>query len=211
MVHWVYVVECTDQCIYVGETPHPFKEFTQLMKGRKTPNAHVPITLLALYKVNENQSFYQYNSAVQHDDSVEKTIQEWGSWGDHFFIENNMTERLFYERRHNHAYGMGKEWYRVHGGKYTKESLDSIVEGYKQASESNTAFVGENPIAGKKEEDMVDRPLCHCGMPCEVKLSKDKSQIEYECSLKNVWDNLARLIKTDKPCTFEGVHCLVAF
>jgi len=209
MVHWVYIVECTDQFIYVGETPHLFKQLTQLMKGRGAK--YIPIKLLALYKVNENQSFYQYNSAIKHDGSVEKVMNEWGSWGDHFFIENNMTERLFYERRNNQEYGTGKEWYRVHGGKYTKESLDIMVEGYKYASESNTYFIAGNPIAEKEEEDLVDRPLCHCGMPCEVKLSKDKSQIEYECSLKNVWDNVSRMIKVDKPCTFEGVHCQVAF
>ena len=119
MTHWVYVLECEDNCIYVGETQHLFKRFTQHLKGCGASNTtrHKPLRLAGLYKVNDNFSFYQYRSAVTNLIDTTRIIHEWGSFGDNLFIENNITERLFYERRNNHEYGTGNEWYRIRGGK----------------------------------------------------------------------------------------------
>jgi len=58
------------------------------------------------------------------------------------------------------------------------------------------------PIDRSSEEEIVDRPLCHCGMPSEVKLSKDKTQIYYVCAIKNVWNDFFEGIHVDKPCDF---------
>jgi predicted GIY-YIG superfamily endonuclease len=214
MVHWVYIVECNDNFIYVGETIYLYKRLKQHICGRggKNTHAHTPKRLLGLYKVNENQSFYQYNSAVKYGtpNNIKTAIDEWGSEGDNLFIENRFTERLFYERRNNHEYGTGNEWYRIRGGKYTRESLDDSMYSAKEMCERPNRIPGSlcmaTPVDKMSEEEIVDRPLCVCGMPCEVKLSKDKTKIYFVCSIKNVWTDFYQGIEVDEPCKFWKVY-----
>ena len=209
MVHWIYVVKCSDDFIYVGETEHLYKRLTQHIHGRggKNTHTHIPRKLIGLFKLNDNQSFYQYNSAIKFGTSnnIQTAINEWGSWGDNLFIENRFTERLFYERRNNHDYGTGNEWYRVRGGKYTRESLDDSMHTAKEMCERPNK-VGPCfmtiPIDRIPDGDIIDRPLCHCGMPTEVKLSKDKTKIYYVCAIKNVWNDFFKEINVDEPCNF---------
>jgi putative endonuclease len=209
MVHWIYVIKCNDDFIYVGETEHLYKRLTQHIRGRggKNTHAHIPNKLIGLYKLNDNQSFYQYNSAVKcgTSNNIQSAISEWGAWGDNLFIENRFTERLFYERRNNHDYGTGNEWYRVRGGKYTRDSLDDSMYSAKQMCErpnkAGPCFM-TTPIDKIQEDDIVDRPLCHCGMPCEVKLNKDKTKIYHVCAIKNVWNDFFKGIDVDEPCDF---------
>lgn len=209
MVHWIYVVKCNDDFIYVGETEHLYKRLTQHIRGRggKNTHAHIPKKLIGLYKLNDNQSFYQYNSAVKcgTSNNIQTAINEWGAWGDNLFIENRFTERLFYERRNNHDYGTGNEWYRVRGGKYTRDSLDDSMYSAKEMCErpnnAGPCFM-RTPIDKIQEDDIVDRPLCYCGMPCEVKLNKDKTKIYHVCAIKNVWNDFFKDIDVDEPCDF---------
>ena len=58
------------------------------------------------------------------------------------------------------------------------------------------------PIDRIPEEEIVDRPLCKCGMPSEVKLSKDKTKIYHVCAIKNVWVDFFKGIDVDEPCDF---------
>lgn len=214
MVHWIYIIKCSHDFIYVGETINLYKRLNQHIKGRGGKNTyiHVPKKLIGLYKLVDNQSFYNYNSAIkngtQHE--LEYVIKDWGTWGDNLFIENRFTERLFYERRNNHEYGTGNEWYRVRGGKYTRDSLDDTMCSAKEMCESPTRIPGtlvlSTPIHNISEEEIVDRPLCHCGMPCEVKLSKDKKKIYFVCAIKNVWEPFFHGIDVDTPCNFWKLH-----
>jgi predicted GIY-YIG superfamily endonuclease len=210
MVHWIYVVECNDNFIYVGETIHLYKRLMQHIRGRggKNTHSHIPIKLIGLYKVNDNQSFYQYNSAVKNGtlNNIKNAIDRWGDWGDNLFIENRFTERLFYERRMNHEYGTGNEWYRVRGGKYTRDSLDDAMYFAKSMCERPNRIPGSLfmtlPINNISEEEIVDRPLCDCGMPCEVRLSTDKTKIYFVCALKNVWSDFFKGIDVNESCNF---------
>jgi predicted GIY-YIG superfamily endonuclease len=210
MVHWIYVLKCSDDFIYVGETEHLYKRLTQHICGRggKNTHTHIPRKLVGLYKLNDNHSFYQYNSAIKcgTSNNIQTAINEWGLWGDNLFIENRFTERLFYERQHNHEYGTGIEWYRVRGGKYTRESLDNSMYSAKEMCERPNRIPGSihmtTPIDRIPEGDIVDRPLCNCGMPSEVKLSKDKTKIYFVCAIKNVWNDFFKEINVDEPCNF---------
>lgn len=212
MVHWIYIVKCENDFIYVGETEYLYKRLKQHIRGRggKNTHAHIPKKLIGLYKLNDNFSFYQYNSAVKFGtpDNVQTAINEWGDerGADNLFIENRFTERLFYERRNNHEYGTGNEWYRVRGGKYTKDSLDDTMYSAKEMCERPNRIPGtlhlSTPIDRLPVEEIIDRPLCHCGMPCEVKLSKDNTKIYYMCAIKNVWNDFYRGIDVDEPCNF---------
>jgi predicted GIY-YIG superfamily endonuclease len=210
MVHWVYIVECNDNFIYVGETEYIYKRLQQHItgKGGKNTHVHIPNKLIGLYKVYDNQSFYQYNSAVKNNIDTKNTIDEWGSWGDNLFIENNFTERLFYERRNNHEYGTGEEWYRIRGGKYTRNNLDETMLIAESMCQRPNRIKGSlkltTPIDNIK--DIVDRPLCNCGMPCEVKINKDKTCIYFVCALKNVWSEFNVNIEVGNICYFWKPH-----
>lgn len=211
MVHWIYIIECNDKFLYVGETIHLFKRLTQHIKGvgGKNTHIHIPKKLVGLYKLNDNFSYYQFNSAIKGDIDIENIINNWGTFGDNLFIENNFTERLFYERRNNHEYGTGNEWYRVRGGKYTRENLDTEMYFAKEMCERENRVIGtlfmQTPIKNKDVNEIVDRPLCYCGMPSEVKLSRDKNTIYFVCALKNVWPDFFKCIQIDKACNFYQI------
>ena len=90
------MVKCSDDFIYVGETEHLYKRLTQHIRGRggKNTHAHIPRNLVGLYKLNDNKSFYQYNSAIKFGTSnnIQTAINEWGSCGDNLFKEINVDE-----------------------------------------------------------------------------------------------------------------------
>jgi hypothetical protein len=108
-----------------------------------------------------------------------------------------------YERRENDSYGDGLEWYKVRGGKYTRQAMDETVAIYKWASEKEGRTCNTiNPIDCIPADSIVDRPLCKCHCPSEVKLSKDKTKIYFECALKNVWKDFFSDLTIDTPCDF---------
>lgn len=209
MVHWIYVLECEDDYIYVGETTRLFRRFNEHLKSRGGSNTikHKPKKLIGLYKVSENYSFMKYRNTITSGEYNKFILDNWENDGDNLLIENHITERLFYERRNNHVYGSGNEWYRVRGGKYTKETLDEIVAGYKWASEKEgRVYSTMNPITSIPENSIVDRPLCKCLLPSEVKLSKDKTKIYFVCALKNVWGDFFADLQIDEPCDFWQMY-----
>lgn len=212
MVHWIYILECEDGFIYVGQTIHLYARLTQHIGGRGSKNTHnhMPQKLIGLYKVNDNQSFYDYRSKIKNNIFDINIIKTWGSSGDNLLIENRFTERLFYERRNNHEYGTYKEWYRIRGGKYTRDNLNQSMNYAMMMCKNPNRIAGTlsmtTPINGLLSDDIVDRPLCKCNMPSEVKLSKDKTCIYFVCSLKNVWDDFYSWIKVSEPCDFYMVY-----
>ena len=209
MVHWVYVLECEDDYIYVGETTRLFRRFDEHLKNRGGSNTlkHKPYKLIGLYKVNENHSFMRYRNTVKSGEYNGFVVDEWGNDGDNLLIENHITERFLYERRENDSYGGGLEWYKVRGGKYTRQTMDETVAMYKWASEKEgRVCASKNPIDTIPANIIVDRPLCNCRYPSEVKLSKDKSKIYFGCSLKNVWGDFFSDLQIDIPCDFWKLY-----
>ena len=67
MVHWVYVLECEDDYLYVGETTRLFKRFNEHLRNRGGSNTikHKPYKLIGLYNVNNNWSFIRYRNAIK--------------------------------------------------------------------------------------------------------------------------------------------------
>ena len=209
MVHWVYVIECEDDYIYVGETTRLFRRFSEHLRSRGGSNTrnHKPIALIGLYKVNDNHSFMQYRNLIRLNEYNKFILDNWENEGDNLLVENHITERFLYERRDNQLYGTGLEWYKVRGGKYTKRDLDDLVATYKWASEKEgRSCSAKNPVLSISADTIVDRPLCKCYHPSEVKLSKDKSKIYFVCALKNVWGDFCSDLKIDKPCDFWQLY-----
>jgi len=206
MVHWIYVLECEDDYLYVGETTRLFRRFNEHLRSRGGSNTikHKPIKLIGLYKVNENYSFLKYRNRIKENEYNRFILDDWENEGDNLLIENHITERFLYERRENDSYGNGSEWYKVRGGKYTREKLDKIVAAYKTASEKEgIIYNSRNPIQSIATDSIVDRPLCKCYNPSEVKLSKDKTKIYFICSLKNIWDDFFSDLQINNSCDFR--------
>lgn len=209
MVHWVYVLECEDDYLYIGETSRLFRRFNEHLRGRGGSNtcSHKPKKLIGLYKVNENYSFIKYRNKVKAGEYDKFFIYNWENDGDNLLIENHITERFLYERRENDYYGGGLEWYKVRGGKYTKETLNEIVDSYKWASEKEgRTCSARNPIQSIPVDNILDRPLCKCYYPSEVKLSKDKSKIYFVCALKNIWGDFCSDLEVNAPCDFWQIY-----
>jgi hypothetical protein len=211
MVHWIYVFKCEDDYIYVGETTRLYRRFTEHLRSKGSINTdrHKPEKLIGLYKVSDNYSFFNYRNIIIKNEYNKYLIEDWGlnEGCGNLEVENHITERYFYERKDNDNYGSGNEWYKVRGGKYTKQSLENIVEGYKNASENKgVSFFARNPIYNINPMNIVDRPLCNHGYLSEVKISMDKKYIYFICSLRNVWDNFYGDIEVESPCNFYKIY-----
>lgn len=211
MVHWVYVLECEDNMIYIGETIHLNTRFIEHLTGNggATTSKYKPYKLIGLYRVNENHSFMKYRNAIKNGEYNRFILDNWENDGDSKLIENHITERYLWERRNNHEYGSGKEWYRVRGGKYTYKGLDDMLQISKEFCSRPNRIKGSYKcncpeLRSLNEGAIVDRPLCKCGIPSEVKLSKDKIKIYFECSLKNKKDSLFKILHI--PCDFWQMY-----
>jgi len=196
MVHWIYVLECKDKNIYVGETTRLYKRFNEHMSGSGSQNTglHKPNKLIGLYKVGDNFSFMNYRQQIINKSEYNIfTINNWGNEEDigYLDVENHITEIYFYLRSNdtddNFLYCDG-EWQKIKGGKYTKHNILN------------------NPTELMNKSQLIDRPCCDCGYPCEVKISRDKNSIYYVCALNNVWDGFFRGFKIGRPCDFHKIY-----
>lgn len=174
MVHWVYMVECEDNYLYIGTTKRLYRRFNEHIRGNGSVNTgeHKPLYLVGLYKVSDNYSFLQYRNQILKKKEYNKfTIQDWGNGDDtgNLEIENHITEMcMFLRGKESEDFALNDgEWRKVRGGKYT-------------------SYRNVNPVENVLVEDIIDRPCCDCEYPCEVKLSKDKKYIYFVCSMKNV-------------------------
>jgi predicted GIY-YIG superfamily endonuclease len=202
MVHWVYVLECEDNHIYVGETKQLYTRMKQHMtaKGALNTKSHKPKRLIGLYKVNTNHAFMKYRQTTLRGEYNRFILTEWNEDGDNLLIENHITERLIHERR-------DAEWYKVRGGKYTRKDLEVLTHEYAgMATTTGFTVHAKIPICDISTEQIVDRPLCKCGMPSEVNLSKDTTKIYFTCALSNIWKDLAIYIPVNKTCDFWQLY-----
>jgi len=193
MPHWVYVLECDEDRIYVGETTHLFTRFNQHINGGSVNTSKwAPRFLVGLYKVADNTRFAEYHNAVTVNKEYNKfIIDRWSSGHDvidPLLIENRITERFLYERSKTHDYNY-LDNFCVHGGKYTKDDagIDLKIKRFNL-------------------ENLLDRPLCKCNVPAEVKLSKDTHTIYFVCALKNVWPDFYDCLDVADPCDFYQAY-----
>ena len=196
MVHWVYILECEDDYIYVGETKRLFRRFDEHTNhhGAVNTSNHRPLHQVALYKVADNISFLHYKNCIKNGEYNPFVIEDWGKDEDDYLnIENHFTEMLLYLRssvkgeHEPHLEANDGEWKKVRGGKYTKE-------------------LAVNPTSKMDPADIMDRPLCDCHYPCEVKLSKDKKCIYFVCAASNQWEDRMGCLRTGSNCNFYKVY-----
>lgn len=174
-MHWVYVLKSSQSGnIYVGETTRLFRRWSEHRTGRggvNTSNDEYD-TLIGAYKVSGNNSFMRYYDDMMNGKYDYKCSTYWGC--DEDKQSACELENLITER---FASITQHSFYKVRGGKYCNQS--------------------SNFFSKPKE----DRPLCNCGLPCEVNLTKDKTKIYFVCPIPKWCDDYVSLIVPNK-CEF---------
>lgn len=194
MVHWIYILECDNDYIYIGETTRLYRRFREHIYNHGAVNTtrHIPQRLIGLYKVGDNYSFYKYRNEIRNNEYNQFTVDDWGDDEEtgKLLIENHFTEMYMYLRKQedndDFSFGDG-EWNKVRGGKYTKQ-------------------IWSNPTDSMNSEDILDRPMCNCRLPCEVKLSNDGTKIYFVCATKNIWKDMDIDLEVEEPCDFFKVY-----
>jgi predicted GIY-YIG superfamily endonuclease len=194
MVHWIYILECEDEYIYIGETTRLYRRFSEHQNGGGSVNTrcHSPQKLIGLYKVAENSSFLKYRDSILNNIFNKNIIRDWGEEEfDNLQVENHFTEIFLHLRSSsstkNFLYEDGY-WQKIRGGKYTKDTW-------------------KNPVLNIKSDAILDRPNCHCLVPAEVKISKDKTKIYFVCALKNIWSDFYNTtLEVGEPCEFFQLY-----
>jgi len=195
-MHWVYILRCEGKVIYVGETKNLYSRlFQHINGGCSTTKKNTPLELIALYKVTANYNFLKYikeiyNENIILDDKIENLREYLFSMDNYalcrersMFVENYMTEKVMDVSNY-------KDKYKVFGGKYTKDGVKN----------NGRIF----------DEDIYDRPLCFCGLPCEIRKTasatgRKRVTIIYTCCVKNIWEKMradVSLIRMPSPCRF---------
>lgn len=123
MVHWVYVLKCEDNRIYVGETTKLFTRWSQHINGTgaKCTQIFGPNSIIGLYNISKNIAFENY----KNDNNYTKLLSTFDiDWKEMYRneltnldIENYITECFMKKMENN--------WYKVRGGKYTKLITDN--------------------------------------------------------------------------------------
>ncbi len=172
-MHWVYVLRCSyDGFVYVGETRRLFRRFFehQFLNGAMNTTLHPPDEIIALYKVI-NTSCYHRVKQMKHFTPL--IIY---NWTDEYDDDENALE---VEDLITESLMVRNGRNNVRGGKYTTDA--------RAATFNATLFE-------------PDRPLCKCGLPCEVKLKHDKSKVYFVCPIpdwEEFYDNLKIPIRCD--------------
>lgn len=212
MVHWVYVLKCEDDRIYVGETRSLYKRWNQHLNGTtKCTKAFPPLYIIGLYNISKNIAFINY----QNDNNLGKLLATFNIYWDemytnnisNFDIENYITEHFMKNLQDN--------WWKVRGGKYTnlidtvsyefhcqnkickdntcddcifwshkrKEMIESGFEQLDNSVNIHELSNCSNPVI----DFLPDRPNCHCGYPSEINMYNN--ELYYNCPLKsgNKW------------------------
>lgn len=204
MVHWIYVLKCEDDRIYVGETTKLFKRLYKHVNGQgaKCTKNFEPYSIIGIYNLSKNISFENYkddNNLIKLSATFNIDWQEmYRNELSNLDIENYITE-CFMQK-------MGDKWWKVRGGKYTKLITDDCDDFSCVSSpncENNTCndcvfYISkrkemmdlgpiEKPMVKlincKKPIINVDRPSCFCGYPGEINMYN--GDLYYNCPLKN--------------------------
>ena len=101
-MHWVYVLKCANNIIYVGETKRLYRRLNEHCNkdsGSCTTHDFYPQSLICLYKVEDECSIINDYNWDFEDEKM---------WA--LSLENNITEMCMQS--------MGPYWNKVYGGKY---------------------------------------------------------------------------------------------
>ena len=186
-MRWVYILKCSDDYYYVGETKRLYRRFWEHQAGIGGINTsiHIPEGIVAIYRVSILGKFFRYNNIVMNKIcniyfNRSNTLLEEFNYQyeddeyDNLFVENNITECLMLNNKDN--------WKKIRGGKYTRLDIEYTF-----------------PI----NEDIKNLPLCNCGLPCDIKKNDEHNYLYFRCAKKNMWSVMKEEFDIqDEPCKY---------
>jgi hypothetical protein len=190
-MHWIYILQCREGKLYVGETTRLFRRFWEHEDGEGGVNtSRMGVEkVLAIYKVVDLGRFLRYHQSVIDPESKytryvfsDKFMDDDKDY-DGKGLENSLAERLMISR--------GEDWETVRGGEYVR-----FVIKYTKPESS--------PL------DVL--PFCKCGLPCDVKINFDKGLFYFRCPNKNLWEDV-RIefgLEDMDPCNFYQTYSVDA-
>lgn len=182
-------MECENKCYYVGETTRLYQRLYEHFeeKGGVNTCVYEPMDIVAIYKMPILGKFFEYNNRVIHNTcnvyfrTNEALLDDFNYVNDddcdkydYLKIENNITECLMLNDK--------KNWKNIRGGKYTRFDYEYSL-----------------PI----NKYIRNLPLCHCGLPCDVKKNNENNYLYFRCAKKNMWaDLIDKFDIQDIPCKY---------
>jgi hypothetical protein len=171
-MRWVYILKCSDDYYYVGETKRLYRRFWEHQEGIGGINTstYIPECIVAIYKVSTLGKFFEYNNIVMNKicniyfNRGDTLLEEFNNTDDEYdnlFAENNITECLMLNNKYN--------WKKIRGGKYTRFGIEYTL-----------------PI----NESIKNLPLCNCGLPCDIKKNDEHNFLYFRCAKKNMWADM---------------------
>ncbi len=187
-MRWVYILQCEDGYLYVGQTSRLYRRFWEHQAGLGGLNTcvFIPEQIVAIYKVDTIGKFIDYNNYVNkiidgiwHERYKGFKLRAFDDIFDEYQYdileaENNITECLMIHNK--------KTWYKIRGGKYTRFDIEYSL-----------------PV----NDYIKQLPLCKCGLPCDIKKNEDKNYLFFRCAKKNMWNKFKEDFEIDEePCNF---------
>jgi len=185
---WIYILQCTDNIYYVGQTKRLYTRFWEHdgHKGGINTTIYTPLQIVAIYKAENIIKFIEYNNYVKNI-LCGTWHNEYKSNKLYFFnnerkissyevldAENNIAECMMLHNENN--------WEDIRGGKYVRFDCN-----YKFPN----------------NEYIKELPLCNCGLPCDIKKHKTKEYLYFRCAKKNMYDKFKQQFNIeDEPCKF---------
>lgn len=187
-MRWVYILKCSDDYYYVGETKRLYRRFWEHQEGIGGINTstYIPEGIVSIYKVSTLSKFFEYNNIVMNKicniyfNRGDTLMEEFNiddsddECDDNLFVENNITECLMLNSKDN--------WKKIRGGKYTRFDVEYTL-----------------PI----NEYIKNLPLCNCGLPCDIKKNDEDNYLYFRCAKKNMWPTMKEKFDIqDEPCKY---------
>ena len=186
-MQWVYILQCSDEYFYVGETKRLYRRFWEHEEGLGGINTstYIPQGIVSIYKVSTLCKFFEYHDMVMNNvcniyfNRSEALLEQFNNTDeadeyDNLFAENSITECLMLHNKDH--------WHKVRGGKYTRFDIDYTF-----------------PI----NEYIKTLPLCSCGLPCDIKRNDEHNYLYFRCAKKNMWSDMKEAFGIqDEPCKY---------
>mgnify|MGYP003683159671 CR=1 FL=1 len=188
IMHWIYILRCTNDFYYVGETRRLYRRFWEHCDGEGGLNTSIyePIEVAAIYKVDTIGKFMEYNEHVCDilngvcDETYDRRlINDFNDNNarieyDNLIAENDIAECLMMHKK--------STWRKIRGGRYTRFDVSYSYPNNMYAKEI---------------------PLCNCGLPCDIRKNEEGNYLFFRCAKKNMWDDLKYEFNVEfEPCNF---------
>jgi hypothetical protein len=192
-MHWIYILGCEENVMYVGETTRLYRRFWEHQEGRGGENtsSYPPIELIGIYKVHDIHKFEDYQNKIRDLNDIDDGINE-----ENEYLYRKAYNSLTYwnDNEYNEDYYETSQHY---DGKYLE---NSIVELLIKNNPSNN-----DKIRGGKytrfdckytipSDDIIEIPFCKCNIPCDIKKNDSKNILYFRCAKKNIWGDLEESI-----------------